>query len=97
VRGECDERRRLPGCNLFGYFYGDVPPAGSDRNFNRKEDFAESVTAYVYPALVQQRVEPFKDDERYRELLYYTDYTRTQRWAFVDGLIKGTLTIDINP
>jgi hypothetical protein len=91
IRGECDETGRLPGCNRFGYFYGDVPPAGSDRNFNRREDFGESVTAYVYPALVQARVDRFKDDASYRDLLYYPDYTQTPRWAFVDGLIKGTI------
>jgi hypothetical protein len=93
VRGECDEKRRLPGCNRFGYFYGDIPPAGSDQNFNRREDFAESVTAYVYPALVQGRVDRFKDDDSYRDVLYYPDYTQTRRWAFVDGLIQGTIHI----
>lgn len=94
VRGECDSEGRMPGCNRFGYFYGDIPPAGSDQNFNRKEDFAESVTAYVYPAMVQARVDRFKDDARYRALLYYPDYTQTRRWAFVDGLIKGTISVD---
>jgi len=90
-RGQCDEQRRMPGCNRYGYFYGGRPPAGSDQNFNRKEDFAESVAAYVYPSLVQTRVDRFKDDERYRDLLYYPDYTQTRRWAFVDGLFKGTI------
>jgi hypothetical protein len=93
VRGQCDEKGRMPGCNRSGYFYGDVPPAGSDQNFNRKEDFAESVTAYVYPALVQGRVDRFKDDDSYRDVLYYSDYTQTRRWAFVDGLIKGAITV----
>jgi hypothetical protein len=88
-----DEERRLPGCNRFGYFYGDVPPAGSDQNFNRKEDFAESVAGYVYPLLVQPRVDRFKDDERYRSLLYYPDYTETKRWSFVKGLIEGTVFV----
>ena len=37
---------RLPGCNAAGYFYGDLP-GGSDWNFNRKEDFAESIAMYV--------------------------------------------------
>jgi len=92
-RGQCDEQRRLPGCNRFGYYYGGRPPAGSDQNFNRKEDFAESVTAYVYPALVQPRVDRFKDDDRYREPLYYQDYTQTKRWAFVDGLVRGTVAV----
>jgi len=37
-------RRR--GCNRSGYFYGDKP-SGSDWNFNRLEDFAESVAMYI--------------------------------------------------
>jgi hypothetical protein len=37
---------RLPGCNKAGYFYGDQP-SGSNWNFNRKEDFAESVAMYI--------------------------------------------------
>jgi hypothetical protein len=92
-RGEFDAESRLPGCNRYGYFYGDKPPAGSDQNFNRKEDFAESVAAYVYPELVQPRVDCFKDDERYRQALYYPDYRQTRRWAFVNGLIHGTITV----
>lgn len=37
---------RLRGCNKAGYFYGDKP-SGSNWNFNRKEDFAESVAMYI--------------------------------------------------
>jgi hypothetical protein len=37
---------RLPGCNAAGYFYNNKP-SGSDWNFNRVEDFAESVAMYV--------------------------------------------------
>jgi len=88
-RHQCDEDCRWPGCNSFGYFYAGAPPAGSDRNFNRKEDFAESVTAYVYPTVAQSRVERFKDDDDYGDLLYYSDYTQTKRWAFVDGLVRS--------
>lgn len=36
---------RKPGVNAYGYFYGDKP-SGSNWRFNRKEDFAESVTMY---------------------------------------------------
>ena len=39
-------RGRQPGCNKAGYFYGDKP-SGSDWNFNRLEDFAESVAMYI--------------------------------------------------
>ena len=43
---EPGKRGRLPGCNHAGYFYGDTP-SGSDWNFTRKEDFAESVAMYL--------------------------------------------------
>ncbi|MBM3125466.1 MAG: hypothetical protein FJZ87_10410 [Chloroflexi bacterium] len=36
---------RKPGCNAFGYFYGDKP-SGANWRFNRKEDFAESMVMY---------------------------------------------------
>jgi hypothetical protein len=36
---------RKPGVNAYGYFYGDTP-SGSNWNFNRVEDFAESVVMY---------------------------------------------------
>ena len=36
---------RKPGVNAFGYFYGDKP-SGSNWQFNRKEDFAESLVMY---------------------------------------------------
>jgi hypothetical protein len=90
---QCDTDRRLPGCNRFGYFYGGIPPAGSDRNFNRREDFAESVVAYVYPDSAQGKVEKYRGHKTYGELLYYKDYAETKRWEFVDGLIKGTILI----
>ncbi len=43
---EPGRRGRRPGCNARGYFYGDKP-SGSDWNFNRVEDFAESVAMYI--------------------------------------------------
>lgn len=43
---EPGKRGRKPGCNARGYFYGDKP-SGADWNFNRVEDFAESVAMYV--------------------------------------------------
>ena len=94
ARKECDEERRWPGCNRYGYFYGGPPPAGSDQNLNRKEDFAEAVAAYIYPELAQARVERFNDDARYREFLYYTNYTQSRRWAFVDGLMRGATVVE---
>ena len=88
--GECDQNQRLPGCNNAGYFYGGTPPAGSDANFNRLEDFAESVTAYVYPVEAQRKVIAYKEMKGY-EFLYYSDYTKLPRWAFVNQLIEGNI------
>jgi hypothetical protein len=86
-----DSEEELAGHNKAGYYYGDVPPAGSDRNFNRQEDFAESVAAYVLPAEAQRRVrEKYENDDRYRDLLFYEDYTQTLRHRFIDGLAGGT-------
>ncbi len=88
ILGYCDKDRRLPGCNRDGYFYGDVPPAGSDEKLNVIEDFAESVTAYVYPVEAQERIQKYFKDPIYGDLLYYSDYTQTKRWAYVNSLVN---------
>lgn len=87
----CDADKRLPGCNDAGYFYGGVPPNGSDARFNSEEDFAESVAAAVYPAQAQSGVQKYQKDPLYKNLLYYADYKTTARWDFVNGLINGTI------
>jgi len=51
---DCDPHE--PGCNRAGYFYGDIPSKGADSGFNRLEDFAESVAAYVFPGYAQNSV-----------------------------------------
>lgn len=86
MAGQCQDDKR-PGCNNYRYFYGGTPAAGSDRNFNNKEDFAESVAAYVYPIDAQGRVEQFKRGA-YKDQLYYPDYRQTARWTYVDQLVK---------
>ena len=90
----CDAEARLPGCNNAGYYYNGPPPAGSDKYFNRVEDFAEAFAAYIYPDIAQSRVVRFRDDPTYAPLLYYTDYKQTQRWAFIHSLFHGTLLKD---
>jgi hypothetical protein len=74
-----------PGCNDAGYFYGDIPPKGSDRNFNHKEDFAESVAAFVYPDIATRKVQ-----KNYSKTspLYYDNYRTTKRWKFIDRLMQ---------
>jgi hypothetical protein len=83
----CDEFRTKPGCNNAGYFYGNIPSKGSEINFTRREDFAESVTAFVYPDIAEDYVAMhFRNTP-----LYYSDYTQTLRWSYVNGLIQGTI------
>jgi hypothetical protein len=92
--GRCDPPNfRLPGCNRAGYFYGGVPAKGSDINFNRVEDFAESVAAYVFPDEAQQEVQQYREPRLYRDLLYYEDYRDTLRWQYINGLINRTINV----
>lgn len=85
-----DAEKRLPGCNRAGYFYGGQPPKGSDAGFNRKEDFAESVAASVYPVEAQRAVAHYAGDALYSSL-FYPDFKLTERWEFVQGLVSGTI------
>jgi hypothetical protein len=85
--GECDLNQMLPGCNNAGYFFGGITPAGSDANFNRFEDFAESVTAYIYPIEAQRKVVKYKEMVGY-EFLFYQDYTKLPRWIFINDLLE---------
>jgi len=87
----CDADHRLPGCNHVLYRYEGKPPKGSDYNFDPKEDFAESVAAYVFPLKAQKQVDKYSDPSSiYYEFLYYSDYTKTERWRFINSLINGT-------
>ena len=55
-----------------GYNYGGTPPKGADANFTREEDWAESVTAFVYPGTAQAFIQtyyPNTPDFQYRN--YY--------------------------
>jgi hypothetical protein len=53
----CAALHRLhPAWQLFWYRVGSPPPpCGIDRNFNAVEDFAESVTSYLYPEEAARR------------------------------------------
>jgi len=98
----CDPQGRLPGCNYSRYRYGGTPAKGSDYNFNPKEDFAESVAAYVFPDEAHQSLMNMLNDIRtgvygqaekswYPTLfqyLYYADYRQTSRWQFINNRIS---------
>ncbi len=75
-----------PGCNTVGYYYGDIPPKGSDRNFTKEEDWAESLATYVYPQGAAVIVAGFKNDPQKRGL-YYPDYAATKRYAYIEKVI----------
>ena len=84
----CDSNNRKPGCNDAGYFYTGIPPAGSGIGFNQLEDFAESVTAFVYPSTAEAKVAVYKNDPQLRQYLYYSDYSQTTRWQYINALIS---------
>jgi hypothetical protein len=59
-----------------------------DKNFNRKEDFAEAVAAFVYPQEARNRASargwPYVDPARgYR----YGDFRSTPRGRFIKALM----------
>lgn len=58
------------------------PPCGIDRNFNEKEDFAESVTAYIYPAEAEKKANasnyPYNDPARGYNHTSFLDTPRGQ-------------------
>ena len=96
-----DPYNELPGCNKALYFYGNVPPKTSDNNFNRLEDFAESVAAYLYPeqakAVIKDQLAryelKFKRMRRsdlyllYHLHLYYDDFRSTPRGQYIASLM----------
>jgi len=79
-----------PGCNNAGYYYGGIPPKGSDSNFNRKEDFAESFAAVFYIDIANTVVKQY-DVSKFRDYLYYSDYATTPRGVWMNSLIDVIL------
>jgi len=83
-----------PGWKVLWYRVGSPPPpCGIDKNFNSLEDFAETVTAYIYPEEAYGRA-------RARGYPYekwgYTHFHDTPRGKFfkqlIDQQIKTTLS-----
>ena len=79
----------------FWYRVGSPPaPCGVDGNFNRFEDFAEAVAAYVYPQEAEQKA-------RQRGMPYgrygYIHFRQTPRGHFIaaaaDALVKRELAL----
>jgi RHS repeat-associated protein len=77
----------FPDQPAFWYKTDVLPyPAGTDKNFNPKEDFAESVTASVYPdeamGRAASRSSPYP--------IEYTSFRHTPRYEYILNLIKGS-------
>ncbi len=71
----------------YWYHVGAPPaPCGVDQNFNRFEDFAEAVTAYVYPELAFSKAS-------LRGFPYghfgYTHFRQTPRGKYIESLVDG--------
>ena len=75
-----------PGCNSKRYFYGGVPPKGSDYNFNRKEDFAESFAALVYPDQALKTLLTYPSFQN-NPLLQYDNYLTTPRGVWMSAIV----------
>lgn len=75
----------FPKWKLFWYHIGSPPPpCGVDKNFNQVEDFAETVTAYIFPDKAKQKAEtrgyPY-------EKWGYDHFHHTPRGMFFQGLL----------
>lgn len=72
---------------LFWYHVGSPPaPCGVDKNFNAKEDFAESMTAYLFPEEAHQRAS--KRGFPY-EPKGFTHFHDTPRGKFIESLLRN--------
>jgi hypothetical protein len=76
-----------PGCNSAGYFYGGIPPKGSDWNFNLKEDFAESVATYILGVNQDFIAQHFRT---HPEFSLSSNYA-SSRWIYIHILMTGQL------
>ncbi len=74
-----------PADERFWYHPGSLPPpCGKDRNFNRLEDFAEALAAYVYPQEAQKKA---AERGMGYELYGYESFYATPRGRFIHDLI----------
>ncbi|HUI87937.1 MAG TPA: RHS repeat-associated core domain-containing protein [Anaerolineales bacterium] len=80
----CDPQ--APGCNNAGYYYGGIPPKGSDERFNPKEDFAESVATYVLGVNQDFINEKYKNSPEYPMFRLSSNFS--PRWSYIYGLMN---------
>ncbi len=78
--------KRYPEDPRFWYHVGSPPaPCGVDKNFNAKEDFAEAVTAFLFPEEAYRKA--VKRNFPY-ESHGYSHFHDTPRGKFIRSLIK---------
>jgi len=80
-----------PAWKLFWYRVGGPPPpCGIDKNFNSLEDFAETVTAFIYPDEAKRRAEirgyPY-------EKWGFTHFHDTPRGEYFKNLVSPDIKI----
>ena len=79
-------KNRFPEIEFFWYHTGSPPPpCGIDKHFNAMEDFAESVTAYVYPE--EASLKALRRKKPYNKY-GYSHFHETPRGQFIHELIE---------
>jgi hypothetical protein len=83
-------RKLFPESPLFWYRVGSPPPpCGAGRNFTAREDFAESVTAFIFPEKAMEKAS--KRNMPY-EKFGYSHFHNTPRGEFIQALIQSKET-----
>jgi hypothetical protein len=78
-------KNRFTDRELFWYHAGSAPPpCGIDKNFNAMEDFAESVTAYLYPE--EASLKALRRKKPYNKY-GYSHFHETPRGQFIREVI----------
>ncbi len=71
----------------FWYHVGSPPaPCGVDKNFTAKEDFAESVTAYLFPAEARRKASKRGYSYEFNGYIHFHD---TPRGKFIHSLFRN--------
>ena len=79
--------KTFPKKKLFWYHVGSPPaPCGVDKNFNAREDFAEALTAYIFPDEAYSRA--VKRGYSY-EANGYTHFHQTPRGKFIREILNN--------
>jgi hypothetical protein len=72
---------------LFWYHVGSPPaPCGVDKNFNAKEDFAEAVTAYLFPDEAHRKASKRGYSYEFNGFIHFHD---TPRGKFIHSLFRN--------